>query len=236
MLNSLVIFRKEMRAYFNSPIAYIFLAVFLVMSGWFFFSTFFVINQASMRGILELIPVFFIFFIPAVTMRLVAEEKHSGTMELLLTYPIRNREVILGKFLAALALVTIGVLLTGTYALTTSLLGNLDAGVTFSAYIGMILMAATYMSLGIYASTITSNQIVAFILGIMLIFLFFYFDKMLVFLPDWMVGISEFLSVDFHYRNFVRGVFDSRDLIYFGSVIFFGLTMATRKLAERRWS
>jgi ABC-2 type transport system permease protein len=236
MLNSLVIFRKEMRAYFNSPIAYIFLAVFLVLSGWFFFSTFFVINQASMRGILELIPVFFIFFIPAVTMRLVAEEKHSGTMELLLTYPIRNREVIFGKFLAALALVSIGVLLTGTYVLTTSLLGNLDAGVTFSAYIGMILMAATYMSLGIYASTITSNQIVAFILGIMLIFLFFYFDKMLVFLPDWMVGISEFLSVDFHYRNFVRGVFDSRDLIYFGSVIFFGLTMATRKLAERRWS
>ncbi len=236
MLNSLVIFRKEMRAYFNSPIAYIFLAVFLVLSGWFFFSTFFLINQASLRGILELIPVFFIFFIPAVTMRLVAEEKHTGTMEVLLTYPIRNREVIFGKFLAALTLVSIGVVLTGTYVLTTSLLGNLDAGVTFSAYIGMILMAATYMSLGIYASTITSNQIVAFILGILLIFLFFYFDKMLVFLPDWLVGISEFLSVDFHYRNFVRGVFDSRDLIYFGSVIFFGLTMATRKLAERRWS
>jgi ABC-2 type transport system permease protein len=236
MLNSLVIFRKEMRAYFNSPIAYIFLAVFLVLSGWFFFSTFFVINQASMRGIMELIPVFFIFFVPAVTMRLVAEEKHSGTMEVLLTYPIRNREVIFGKYLAALALVTIGVVLTGTYVLTISLLGNLDAGVTFSAYIGMILMAATYMSLGIYASTITSNQIVAFIVGILLIFLFFYFDKMLVFLPDWLVGISEFLSVDFHYRNFVRGVFDSRDLIYFGSVIFFGLTMATRKLAERRWS
>jgi ABC-2 type transport system permease protein len=169
-------------------------------------------------------------------MRLVAEEKHSGTMEVLLTYPIRNREVIFGKYLAALALVTIGVVLTGTYVLTISLLGNLDAGVTFSAYIGMILMAATYMSLGIYASTITSNQIVAFIVGILLIFLFFYFDKMLVFLPDWLVGISEFLSVDFHYRNFVRGVFDSRDLIYFGSVIFFGLTMATRKLAERRWS
>ncbi|MBL7032731.1 MAG: ABC transporter permease subunit [Candidatus Delongbacteria bacterium] len=236
MQNSLVIFRKEMRAYFNSPIAYIFLAVFLVLSGWFFFSTFFVINQASLRGILELIPVFFIFFIPAVTMRLVAEEKHSGTMEVLLTFPIRNREVIFGKFLAALALVSIGVALTGTYILTAAMLGNLDAGVTLAAYLGMILMAATYMALGLYASTITSNQIVAFILGILFIFLFFYFDKMLVFLPNWLVGTFEYLSVDYHYRNFVRGVFDSRDLIYFGSVIFLGLAMATRKLAERRWS
>jgi len=225
-----------MRSYFNSPIAYIFLAVFLILSGWFFFSTFFVFGQATLRGILELIPIFFIFFIPAVTMRLVAEEKHSGTMEVLLTYPIRNREVIFGKFLAALALVTIGVLLTGTYVLTAASLGNLDAGVTIAAYLGMILMAAAYMSLGIFASTITSNQIVAFILGILFIFLFYYVDKTLIFLPNWLVGIAEYLSVDFHYRNFVRGVFDSRDLVYYATVIFFGLTLATRKLAERKWS
>jgi len=236
MQNSWIIFRKEMRTYFNSPIAYIFLAVFLVLSGWFFFSTFFVRDQATLRGIMELIPIFFIFFIPAVAMRLVAEEKHSGTMEVLLTYPIRNREVIFGKFLAALALVTIGVLLTGTYAFTAASLGNLDAGVTFSGYMGMILMAAAYMSLGIYASTITSNQIVAFILGILFIFVFYYVDKTLIFLPNWLVGTAEYLSIDFHYRNFVRGVFNSRSLIYYGTVIFFGLTLATRKLAERKWS
>lgn len=236
MSNTFVIFKKEMRAYFNSPIAYIFLAVFLGLSGWFFFSTFFFYNQASLRGILDLIPVLFIFFIPAISMRLVAEERKTGTLELLLTYPVTETEVIVGKFLAALSLVTLGVVLTGTYVLTAASLGNLDAGVTFSGYVGMILVGAAYMAIGIYASTLTDNQIVAFIIGIVIAFLFYYLDKVIIFVPDSLAGIFESLSIDFHYRNLLRGVFDLRDIVYYLSVIFFGIVLASGTLSKRKWS
>jgi len=236
MSNITVIFKKEMRAYFNSPIAYIFLAVFLGLSGWFFFSTFFFFNQASLRGILELIPVLFIFFIPAISMRLVAEERKTGTLELLLTYPVTETEVIIGKFLAALALVSVGVLLTGTYVITAASLGNLDAGVTLSGYVGMILVGAAYMAIGIYASTLTDNQIVAFIIGIVIAFLFYYLDKVIIFVPGSLAGIFEYMSIDFHYRNFLRGVFDMRDIIYYLSIVFLGITMASSALVKRKWS
>ena len=236
MGNTLTVYKREMGAYFNSPIAYVFLAVLLVLSGWFFFSTFFFYNQASLRGILELMPVLFIFFIPAVSMRLLAEEKRSGTLELILTYPLRDSEIVLGKFFASLALLAVGVVLTGTYVLTAAWLGNLDGGVTLAGYAGMLFMGAAYLSIGLYASAITNNQIVAFILGIVLIFLFYYFDKVIIFLPGYLVGLFEYLSVDFHYRNFVRGVIDSRDIIYYLSVITAALMLAGHSLETRKWS
>jgi ABC-2 type transport system permease protein len=143
---------------------------------------------------------------------------------------------VLGKFFASLALLAVGVVLTGTYVLTAAWLGNLDGGVTLAGYAGMLFMGAAYLSIGLYASAITNNQIVAFILGIVLIFLFYYFDKVIIFLPGYLVGLFEYLSVDFHYRNFVRGVIDSRDIIYYLSVITAALMLAGHSLETRKWS
>ena len=165
MSNVLTIFRKELKSYFNSPIAYIVITVFLLISGWFFSTNFFLMGQATVRTALSIIPLIFIVFIPAITMRSIAEEKGSGTIELLVTMPTRDMEIVLGKFFAALTLLTIAVLFTLAYVITAASLGNLDGGPTFGGYLGLLMLGAAYLSIGIFASSTTENQIVAFIIS-----------------------------------------------------------------------
>jgi ABC-2 type transport system permease protein len=236
-MNSIItIYKRELQSYFNSPMAYMFLSVFLVLSGWFFFSGFFVVGQADLRGMLEMIPLMFIFFVPAITMRLISEEKGSGTLELLVTYPIHDHEVIIGKFLAAFTLLLVAIMGTMSYTLTVSSLGNLDGGTVITGYLGMILMGAAYTSIGVFASSLTNNQFVGFVLGIVMIFGLFMLDKVLYFVPAGMVGIFEFLSIDTHYHSLIRGVIDTRDLVYYGSLITLGLYLAAISLSKRKWS
>lgn len=217
------IFKKEFAAYFISPIAYIVISVFLLVTGWFFFMTFFLQNQASLRDFFALLPITFSFVIPAVTMRLFSEELNVGSYEILLTMPVTFRDVILGKFLAAVAFVVAMLLPTLGYAITVSFLGQLDWGPVIGGYAGAVLLGAAFSAIGLFASSITRNQIIAFIVSMAVCFMLTLLDKMLFFLPQSMLAIMEYLGADFHFENISRGIIDSRDILYFLSVVFVSL-------------
>jgi len=236
MSNHIVVFcKKELRSFFDSPIAYIVITIFLLISGWFFFSDLFLVNQASLRNLFNIIPFIFMFFIPAVAMRLISEEKRSGTIEVLLTLPVKDYEIILGKFLAGLILIFVAVILTLVYSLTLSGLGNLDFGSVAAGYLGLMFLGATYLSVGVFTSSLTQNQIVAFITGFVIIFALYMLDKVLIFLPGFLSSFFEYLSVNYHFSNISRGVIDSRDVIYYLSLIFFFLFLAVKALESRKW-
>ena len=217
------IFKKEFRTYFVSPIAYIVISIFLIVTGWFFFSTFFIFNQANLRNFFSLLPVVFAFIVPAVTMRLFSEELNLGTYEILLTMPVTFREVVVGKFLASLAFVAAMLLPTLAYPITVSFLGDLDWGPVIGGYVGAMLLGGAFSAVGLFASSLTRNQIVAFIIGMAICFALVLIDKILFFLPTPLVGVLEYLGADFHFDNISKGILDSRDIIYFLSVTFLGL-------------
>jgi ABC-2 type transport system permease protein len=231
----LTIFRREIRSYFNSPVAYVVIVVFLAIVGWFFSSNLFLMNVASLRVVFELVPLVFLFFIPAITMRLLAEEQKTGTLELLTTRPVRDSEIVLAKFLAAWALVAITLLPTLLYVIVLAFLGPLDIGPVVSGYLGLLLMAAVYIGIGLLASSLTENQIVAFITGFLVILALFLLNKVLIYVPEGLASTFEFLGIDYHFSNIARGVIDSRDLIYFASLIGFSLLLATMSLERRKW-
>ncbi len=233
--NTWIFCQRELKSYFNSPIAYIVITIFLLISGWFFFNGIFIANQTSLRGLFSIVPFIFMFFAPAISMRLLSEEKKSGTIEVLVTLPVRDWEIILGKYLSALILLSIAVLLTLTYALTLSFMGNLDGGAVVGGYLGLILVGATYLSVGVFTSSLTKNQVVAFVVSFVIIFILFMLDKVVMFFPGFLASFVEYLSVDYHFSNISRGVIDSRDLIYYFSVIFFFLLLSVRFLESRRW-
>jgi len=233
--NILTIFRREIRSYFNSPVAYVVIIVFLAIIGWFFSTNLFLMNLASMRVAFELIPLVFLFFVPAITMRLLAEEQKSGTLELLTTKPIRDEEIVLGKFFAAWVLLAAALAPTFLYVIIVAALGPLDFGPVFSGYLGLLLMGAVYIGIGLFASSVTENQIVAFILSFLIVLAFFLMDKVLMFVPEGLTSTLEFLAMDYHFSNIARGVIDSRDVIYFCSLLFFSLYLTTVSLERRKW-
>ena len=229
------IYRREIRSYFQSPVAYVVIVVFLAIVGWFFTSDLFLINVASLRIVFELVPLVFLFFVPAITMRLLAEEKKSGTLELLATRPVRDVEIVLGKFFAAWTLLAAALAPTLIYLITLSALGSPDPGPVITGYLGLLLMGGVYIAIGIFASSITEHQIVAFIVSLLIILALFMADKVLVFVPPAVASTLEFISIDYHFENIARGVIDSRNLIYFGSVLGFALLLATTSLERRKW-
>ena len=235
MQNIKHIFRKEFKAYFISPIAYIVISVFLVIIGWLFFSTFFLERQANLTRFFSLLPVTFAFVIPAVTMRLFSEEINVGSYELLLTLPLSFRDIIMGKFLAAVAFV--GIMLTPTliYALTISFLGELDWGPVLAGYLGGILLGAAFAAIGLLASSLTRNQVVAFIIGMAVCFtLTLMMDFVLFFLPSWLVGVFQYLSANFHFQNIAKGVLDTRDILYFLALSFAALFATNLIMQEKK--
>lgn len=235
---SLSIARREFRTFFASPIAYIVLGGFLVLSGWLYFSTVFLAGQASMRGFFALAPVLFMVLVPAVTMRSVAEERKTGTLELLLTMPLEDWQVVLGKFLAALAMVGVGLLWTLPYAITVSTLtapgASFDWGPVLGGYLGLLLLAGAFIALGLWGSALSKNQIVGFIVGLVLCFAFWFVDKFALILPSWLGKIFEYVSVDYHFANISRGVIDTRDLLFYLSLTAAGLLLTTRSLSLAR--
>jgi ABC-2 type transport system permease protein len=220
MRNTLHIFRKEFKGYFASPIAYIVIAIFLIITGWFFFTTFFLYRQAELRNFFSLLPIIWSFIIPAVTMRLFSEEFNTGSYELLLTMPVSAPEVIIGKFLSAAAFIAIMLFPTLAYAISISFIGDLDWGPVVGGYIGAFLLGATFSSIGLFASSLTRNQIIAFIIAMILCFTLALLDKMLFFLPESVLSVFLFLGADYHFQNIAKGIIDSRDILYFLSVCF----------------
>ncbi len=217
------IFKKEFKAFFVSPIAYIVISIFLLVTGWFFFTTFFLYNQANIRGFFGLLPITFSFVVPAVTMKLFSEEFNVGSYEILLTMPVTFRDVILGKFLAAVIFVVMMLAPTLTYPVTVSFLGQLDWGPVIGGYIGATLLGGAFSAIGLFASSLTRNQIVAFIIGMAICLGLTLIDKMLFFLPESTLAFLEYIGADFHFGNISKGVIDSRDILYFVSVSFLGL-------------
>jgi ABC-2 type transport system permease protein len=230
------IFFKELRSFFNSPVAYIVIVVFLVILGWFFTSNLFLANLSSLRIIFEMTPFLLLFFAPAITMRLISEETKSGTLELLITKPVKEYEIIVGKFLAAWALYFFTLLPTLCYYLTVSIIGNLDLGPVIGGYLGLWLVGAVFLAVSIFGSSITENQVIAFIVSFLIVFCLFMLDKVLFYLPNSLASTFEYLSVDYHFSNIARGVIDSRDLIYYISAVCFALYLATVSLQRRRWA
>ena len=227
------IFRKEFSAYFVSPIAYIVIAIFLLVTGWFFFTTFFLSNQANLRIFYTLLPIVFAFVIPAITMRLISEEINVGSDEILLTMPVTFRDVILGKFFASVALIVAMLIPTVAYPLTVSLMGQLDWGPVVGGYVGAVFLGAAFSAVGLFASALTRNQIIAFIIGLAICFTLTLIDKMLYFLPRSLLGVFAYLGADFHFQNIAKGIIDSRDILYFVSICFVGLYGAYLALLQR---
>ena len=217
------ILKKELKDYFISPIAYIVISIFLIITGWFFFSTFFLFDQANMRGFFSLLPIIFSFVIPAITMRLFSEELNIGSYEILLTMPVTFSDVVIGKFLAGFVMTGAMLLPTLSYPICISFIGDLDWGPVIGGYIGALLLGGTFSAIGVLASSLTHNQIIAFIIGAAICFALTLIDKMLFFFPENILNIIEYLGADFHFRNIAKGIIDSRDLLYFISVIFISL-------------
>jgi len=237
MHNILSIYKKELRSFFTTPMAYIFLVVFALVNGYFFTNTFFLYNQSDMRSLFGIVPLVYLFFIPAVSMGLISREKSLGTIEIITTLPVRERDIVIGKFLAGLTLIIVALFTTLIHYITLYNVGTtIDHGAVFTGYLGLALLGGVYTSVGIFSSSLTENQVIAFIVGIAIVITFFLMDKLLVFVPPGLAGLIQYMSTEFHLSNMSRGVIDTRNIIYFGSVIGFFLFMTTRVLESRKWS
>jgi ABC-2 type transport system permease protein len=251
----LPIFKKEMRLYFGSPIAYVVFTFFLLISGWFFSQIFLIYSDISMRSFMQPqfgaqnlniadsvmrplytnMAVVFLFLVPMLTMRLFSEEKRSGTMELLLTYPVRDGEVLAGKFLAAAALYVLLLALTLLYPGLVAYFTRVEWGPMLASYLGLFLIGGTFLAVGLLISSLTENQIVA---G---------FGTFGVLLAFWVIGwgadsasgalrtVLQYLSVTDHMDSFTRGLIDTKDLVYYASFIVLALYLTLRSLESKRW-
>ena len=229
--------KKELQSYFDSLIAYILLVLFLGFSGfftWLFGSDIFMVGQASLQSFFSIAYWTLFFFTPALTMRLLAEEKKTGTIEWLLTKAVTDRQVVIGKFLAAFLLILIALFFTFPYVITLSMIGNIDAGEILCGYAGLALMSGTYISIGLYASSTTNNQIVAFLMSLTIgLFFHIIFEVLAGSFTGFVASLFTTLSLSNHFESISRGVMDTRDLVYFGSIIFLGLFLSELSLTKR---
>jgi len=237
------ILRKEFNSFFSSPIAYLVIGVFLLMNGlflWVFDDDFNILNAgyADLNSFFYLSPLILLFLIPAITMKMFSDEFQTGTIEILQTQPITNWQIILGKFFASLLLMVVAILPTIVYIYSVSELGNpignIDLGSTFGSYLGLILLAATYAAVGLFTSTLSKNQIAAFILGVLIVFLIYYgFDATANLFGDSSYTVQLF-GMSEHFKSISRGVIDTRDLIYFFSVIGLFLFLTQQQLTPKK--
>jgi ABC-2 type transport system permease protein len=239
MRNTIAVLRKELRSYFTSPVAYVVIAAFLLMAG-VFFAIILVAQpgtaEASLAVVFSNLPVILLLVAPALTMRLLAEEQRTGTFELLLTAPIRDWEVVLGKYLASLVMFLIPVIITLTYALVMAHYGSPDRGPIITGYIGLILFGAAFLAIGLFASSLTQNQVVAALVAVAIL------------IGLWLIGVfatsarppvSDFLtylSLIGHYSEFNNGVIDTKDVAYYLLIITTALFLTVRSLESRRWT
>jgi len=236
MKHILTISGRQFRSYFNGPVAYIVICIVMVTLGFFFWNTFFLYGRASAREMFRWLGLILVFALPALTMGLLAEEKRTGTIELLITMPVTEAQVIVGKFLGVLGLYAVLLVLTLPYPISVSTLGNLDWGPVWSGYLGLFLQGSAILAIGLMASSWTSNQLIALFVALALSVFFWVLDKFLALLPTNAASALEWLSFDYHFQSMARGVVDLRDVLFFFSVTVFALAVAFRALESRRWS
>lgn len=258
MRNFLAIWEKEIKSYFNSPVAYIVIGLFLLVSGIFFYlilSNFVSIcmradmqaqyyrmappklnvNMMAIRPILHNMSLFALFFLPLVTMRLYAEEKKTGTIELLMTSPVSNLQSVLGKFAAGATLYFIMVVLTFVYMLLIFIYGNPESGPIFAGYLGLFLLGLCYISFGIFFSTLTDNQIVASVSTVTFILFFWAIGWVSGFVAPGMGKVLSNLSLIEHFEDFSKGIIDTKHIVYYLSFIFMGLFLSFVSIESARW-
>ncbi|HEX2788439.1 MAG TPA: ABC transporter permease [Ignavibacteria bacterium] len=237
MNNILTISKKELKSYFLSPVAYIVIIGFLLAAGFLFTKDLFLMGVVSIRFLFESIwfLLLFVFIIPAITMGTFSEEKRSGTMELLLTKPITDTQLMLGKFLASLIFAVIIIIPTIVYIISLKYLGAIDLGPVISMYLGFILLFAFLVSIGIFTSSLTQYQVISFIISFLIMAVFFMLYIFTNYIPLLSVPIIDYFNPFIHMNNMFRGVIDSRDLIYFisGTIIFLILTKLS--IESRKW-
>ncbi|MEW6040025.1 MAG: ABC transporter permease subunit [Elusimicrobiota bacterium] len=234
MKNILILLKKELKLYFDSPIAYVVSVLFLLICGYFFATPLFLINQASIRHLMDLLPLLYLFFIPAITMRLFAEEQKTGTIEILFTLPLNDYEILIAKYLSSTILIIICTLITLFYTALLFLVGSPDLGQIISTYIGLFLMCAMFSAVGVFGSTLTKNQIVSFIITFVICFFFYLVGKISVFIPPALQEIINFIGNDVHFENISRGLIDTRDVIYYVSICAFFLYTALVIIKSRK--
>lgn len=237
MKQTLIIAKRELRTFFDSLIAYILLIIFLGMSGfftWIYGADIFLTGQASIQPFFSIAYWTLFFFIPALTMRMIADEKNTGTIELLLTKAVSDRQVVMGKFWACMALVAIAILFSLPFYFTAAWLGPVDHGAVWCGYVGILLLSAAYAGIGLWASSVTNSQIVAFLLslGVGALFLII-FNVLSGSMSGILAQLFNYLSISTHYEAITRGVLDLRDILYFVSIAFIGITFAEANLAKR---
>ena len=240
----IAIFKRDIQSFFTSPIGYLVIGLFLVLTGlflWVFKGPFniFEYGFADLGNFFLLAPWVFLFLIPAITMKSFSEEKKLGTLELLFIKPISLWETVLGKFLGSLCLALIAILPTLLYVYTISQLGatigNLDLGLVLGSYFGLLFLIASYTAIGLFTSTLSENQIVAFIIGMVLCFVMLYgFEGLATILPNGpVVLLVEQLGMKAHFESIARGVLDTRDIIYFASITLFFLYLTVNRLQNQ---
>jgi ABC-2 type transport system permease protein len=240
------IFLKEINTFLSSVVGYVAIAVFLILIALFMwvFPDYSVLNApyATMDTLFEMAPMVFLFLIPAITMRMLSEEFQTGAIELLVTHPVSSWQILLGKFWAALVLVGIALVPTLIYYVTIYYLGdppgNLDSGAIAGSYIGLLLLGAAFVAIGLFASSLTANQIVAFLLALLLCFVVHYSFGFMSNLPVFVGRLDDIvmsLGIEDHYKSVSRGVIDTRDLLYFATVVVIFLVAARWQLERRRW-
>jgi ABC-2 type transport system permease protein len=253
-MRALAIFKKELRLYFTSPIAYVVLAVFSLIAGYFFTYVFryFVLfsMQASMnpmlardlsvtegvlRPLFQNVSVIMLFFLPFLTMRLFAEEKKSGTMELLLTYPIRDGEVLLGKYLAALVFFLVMLSLTFTYPVLVSWTTRMEWGPLLTGYLGLVLQGAAFIAVGLLVSSLTENQIIAAAVSFGTLLIFWVISWASESAGGTLGRVLSHLSITEHFDSFAKGVIDTKDVIYYLNMTVLSLFFTLRSLDSKRW-
>ncbi len=234
-----IIAKRELISFFDSLMAYIFIVLFLGITGfftWLYGNTIFLANQANLQVFFFWCYWTLLFFIPAITMRTIAEEKKTGTIELLSTKAVSDWHIVAGKFLGSFLLVAITLVCTLPYYLTVSYLGDVDHGSVWGGYLGLMLISGAYISIGVFASSITHNQIIALLVTLIICTLL---QLIFPFLSQNLIGVFgnllSYSSAATHYESISRGVIDSRDLIYFLSVIVTGLLFAQAALSKRNW-
>ena len=232
-----IVSRKELVSYLTSPMAYIVTAIFLALSGT-FFSTYLAstnYTDTSIRGFLNAAQILILLFAAVLTMRLVAEEKKLGTWELLLTAPIRDAEIVLGKFLASLTILTGMLVLTFYYPILLIVFGDPDLGPIGTSYLGLFLLGSACLSIGIFASTLTTNQIVSAVVAGGILFGLWLLGAASGFAPGALGEVLSYLSLSHHFPDFIRGVVDTKAVVYYLSVTALFLYLAIGSIETGRW-
>lgn len=229
-----IIMKRELKSYFTGPIAYIVTGLFLLITGILFFTLFFLQNRADLRNYFEYLPILLSFFVPALTMRVFAEERRSGSIETLLTLPVTEVDIVVGKYLASFVSTLIMIAPTLLYIIPAEVFGSPDYGPIVGGFLAAILLCASYTSIGIFATSITKNQIVAFFTGFIICIALTMIDTFLLFLPTPIVSFLSYLSANAHFNSVARGIIDTRDLIYFISLtaLFFTITVKVQQNAK----